>query len=84
MSSALDMACSAPGRGCFAYGIQTVYRGLTVAVHLYPSATVVGRRRHRYHIFGDIYAYGETLVVDVGEVLDYLVGWLVGYVRVNP
>ncbi len=67
----------------FAYGVETVDGALGVEVHLDAAAHVVGRRADRYHLLGDVDAYGEAFLVDVREVFLCLLRILHGHVEAN-
>src|ERR1700678_3833793 len=69
------IACQAVGAmqtggRTFSAGIEVDDGGVTPFIHFYPAATVVGGRRHRYHVLCGIDADRAAFFIDVGKVLD--------------
>ena len=69
------------GAGAFATGIKVSDGRTRMFVCLDAAATVVGCRSHRYHVFGNIYANAQALLINVWEVFGKAFEWHVAAVE---
>ena len=69
--------------GTFAEGVEAFDARLTVEINLDTTTHIVGSRAHRDIVGGDVDADGETLLVDVREVMAGLLGILMGDVETD-
>ena len=69
--------------GTLAEGIKTLDGGLAVEVDLDATAHIVGSRAHRDIVGGDVNTYGETLLVDIGEMMACLFRILMGDIETD-
>ena len=77
------VAAMQTGAGALSQGIEPVDARLSVEIDLDAATHIMGCGPHGDVVLGDIDAYGEALLIDVGEVVACFLGILVRHVKAH-